>query len=397
MRDNDDQYFMLESTSDEDWNYIVLFDETDIRGGRTRSLLSENEFYISYNGKDWKRWIADPDNYNSRSLYLDAGEKVYIKGNFPNGLNGYRFSTDSNVKAYGNIMSLIYGDDFKDKKTIPAAYCFNNLFNDCSYLEKAPALPATELAEGCYAYMFRKCTSLTRMESALPASIVKWSSYGGMFWGCTSLTQAPDIKATTLEESACQWMFRGCSSLIQAPRIDATTLGVEACCEMFWDCSSLVELPELPATEMSEGCYRSMFVYCTSAERAPRLPATSLAKECYEWMYYGCTNLNYVEVAFDQWPPATDSVTFEWLGEVAEEGTFVCPASLPDVRGISNIPSGWTKTESPLAKGSIALRANHRKAAPQARRARTLRMPQPKVLKKKIDSSANPSAAPCCR
>lgn len=236
------------------------------------------------------------------------------------------------------------------------------------------------------------------MESALPASIVKWSSYGGMFWGCTSLTQAPDIKATTLEESACQCMFRGCSSLIQAPRIDATTLGVEACCEMFWDCSSLVELPELPATEMSEGCYRSMFVYCTSAERAPRLPATTLAKECYEWMYYGCTNLNYIEVAFDQWPSSTDSVTFEWLGEVAEEGTFVCPASLADERSISNIPSGWTKTETPHAKGNFASSGTQRKASPQARRARSPRMPQFKSLEKKLNFQTTPSsAAPCCR
>ena len=35
------------------------------------------------------------------------------------------------------------------------------MFNGCTSLTTAPALPATKLANSCYAYMFEECTSLT--------------------------------------------------------------------------------------------------------------------------------------------------------------------------------------------------------------------------------------------
>lgn len=36
------------------------------------------------------------------------------------------------------------------------------MFNGCSSLTKAPALPATTLAESCYVTMFENCTSMTQ-------------------------------------------------------------------------------------------------------------------------------------------------------------------------------------------------------------------------------------------
>ncbi len=40
------------------------------------------------------------------------------------------------------------------------------MFSGCTSLTKAPELPATTLAEGCYQKMFNKCTKLSRIKVA---------------------------------------------------------------------------------------------------------------------------------------------------------------------------------------------------------------------------------------
>ena len=88
-----------------------------------------------------------------------------------------------------------------------------------------------------------------------------------------------------------------------------------------------------------------MFSNCTSLTTAPALPATTLANWCYMNMFQGCTSLSSVEVAFTNWTGATQ-FTLNWLDGVAASGTFTCPSVLPDTRGISNIPTGWTKVDA---------------------------------------------------
>jgi hypothetical protein len=45
-----------------------------------------------------------------------------------------------------------------------------------------------------------------------------------MFDGCTSLTTAPALPATTLAANCYSYMFYGCTSLTSAPALPATTL-----------------------------------------------------------------------------------------------------------------------------------------------------------------------------
>jgi hypothetical protein len=58
-------------------------------------------------------------------------------------------------------------------------------------------------------------------------------------------------------------------------------------------------------------------------------------------MFQNCTALSSVEVAFTAWMTGTA----EWLNNVAASGTFTCPAQLPDTRGASGIPTGWTRVD----------------------------------------------------
>jgi hypothetical protein len=82
-----------------------------------------------------------------------------------------------------------------------------------------------------------------------------------------------------------------------------------------------------------------MFYNCTAITTAPELPATTLAQGCYNSIFYGCSKLTYIKVHFNAWLSAS---TNSWVGSVKATGTFECPSSLPQTRGSSNIPSGWT-------------------------------------------------------
>ena len=95
------------------------------------------------------------------------------------------------------------------------------MFNGCTNLTTAPALPATTLAVGCYGMMFWGCTSLTTAP-ALPATTLAINCYYYMFRGCTSLTTAPNLPATTLADSCYSSMFYGCSSF----KVSSTQTGI---------------------------------------------------------------------------------------------------------------------------------------------------------------------------
>jgi hypothetical protein len=84
-----------------------------------------------------------------------------------------------------------------------------------------------------------------------------------MFDGCTSLITAPALPATTLENICYSSMFHNCTSLTTAPALPATTLTSECYYDMFNGCISLITAPVLPATITARGCYENMFKGCT--------------------------------------------------------------------------------------------------------------------------------------
>ena len=218
-------------------------------------------------------------------------------------------------------MSLLYGDSFADKESLDGYdYAFARLFEESMIVNAEKIeLPATTLAEGCYAFMFNDCTSLITAP-ALPATAMEYLCYGAMFRGCTSLTAAPSLPATTLANRCYGSMFLGCSSLTAAPA--------------------------LPATTLADLCYMGMFENCTSLTTSPDLPATTLAIECYFYMFNGCKNLNQIKcLATDI---SANACTYNWVKGVAESGLFIKDASMNSwTRGESGIPVGWTVQDYP--------------------------------------------------
>ena len=99
--------------------------------------------------------------------------------------------------------------------TTLASYCYSNMFSSCSSINSTPELPATALANSCYLYMFVNCFSLATAKS-LPATTLAQDCYNNMFCNCISLTTAPVLPATRLDSNmtGCYaGMFRGCTSL----------------------------------------------------------------------------------------------------------------------------------------------------------------------------------------
>ena len=261
------------------------------------------------NGETWTEVTAAPaeDDVPGATLAeLDEGERVLIRGN--NEVYGYysdtqyesvencNFYADSPCYVYGNIMSLISGDDFaglREVKEHAFAYFFVVIDEDFSWVLLKDGnellLPATTLAEYCYYGMFQGCTGLTAVPK-LPAMTLANSCYAHLFDGCTSLTSAPELPATTLVDNCYGYMLSN-TGLIIAPELPATTLANDCYTNMFQGCTNLTAIPELPATTLANRCYNSMFSGCTSLTKAPELPATTLAESCYRYMFEDCTSL----------------------------------------------------------------------------------------------------------
>ena len=360
-----------------------------LENGNIGFTMSTNT--LQYSVDDGTTWsTANPDT----NIPVSNGDKVFVKFTNPvlykenntfTTTNGVcKFYTDCSFNVYGNIMSLIYGDDFNDNQKMSILPVmqdnygntvnmnhFINLFFGCNKLISAEnlVLPATILKDECYGGMFQNCTSLTTAPKILPAASITAYSYSHMFYGCTSLTTAPVLSGTVMGTGCYQNMFEGCTSLVTPPELPAKSLAIDCYDHMFYGCTKLNTTPSvLPATTLAESCYRYMFGGCTNLTTAPAsLPATTLVKSCYSCMFYQCsklvtapvlparilmnscyssmfyhcTRLNYIKALFTTTPNST--YTSSWVNGVASSGTFVKYTSATwSVSGENGSPRGWT-------------------------------------------------------
>ena len=312
---------------------------------------------------------GDKSPVTTADIQVSAGDKVQFYGNGTSITNysGTKiYGGTADVKAYGNIMSLIDEENYATATTLtnnqafrlffqnnvkltdasslllPATtlstQCYQYMFSGCKSLTAAPALPAMTMVQECYQYMFKGCTSLTTAP-ALPATKLDRVCYANMFNGCSSLTAAPaQLPALTLAQQCYQYMFDGCTSLTTAPALPAETLANYCYQYMFNGCSKLTTAPALPATGMKTACYSYMFYGCTSLTTAPTLPATTLASGCYANMFNGCSNLSSITCLATSIGTGTTS---NWVNGVAGTGTFTKASGVNWTTGVNGIPEDW--------------------------------------------------------
>ena len=358
------------------------------------SSTQATSFSYSKDKSKWTDTIVD-NTAKTISIPIKSGDNVYLKGDALTLFNeelfgGLSINSTANIDASGNIMSLLYGDNFTDKTTLPEGgtynfgslfsgnehlinakdlklpattlnySCYSSMFEGCTSLATSPALPATTLAENCYEFIFSGCTSLTTAPE-LPATTLAPGCYGYMFSDCTSLSTSPELPATTLADNCYNGMFSGCTSLTNATLLQATTLASSCYSSMFSGCTAITTSPTLPVTALADSCYSAMFLGCTSLTTAPVLPAVTLANSCYERMFYRCSKLNNITMLATD-ISATNCLT-NWVGGVASTGTFTKAKSMTSLpTGESGIPTGWTvvdatdyMTLSALGDGEITI------------------------------------------
>lgn len=192
-------------------------------------------------------------------------------------------------KVYGNILSVVHGQNFKSDKTIPFVSADKSALS--AFFMNSKVVDASELI--------------------LPTNLIV-GSFEVMFMSCSNLEVAPQLPAKELTDNCYVGMFQGCSSLVQAP--------------------------ELPATTLTTGCYSRMFMSCSSLETAPDLPAEILVTGCYSTMFNGCQSLNYIKCLATN--PSPD-YTGGWVISVSNSGTFVKDANTDWQTNPNGIPSGW--------------------------------------------------------
>ena len=251
-------------------------------GGYTISGLQ----YSVNNGK-WENVVVDKE-----VTFGGTNGDLRLRGTNINGTasewstySTITFTDDVNVACTGNILTLLDWRNYNIVETNKAKFC--SLFKDCSVLTTAPELPATKLAEHCYASMFSGCTSLTSAPK-LPAIELAKYCYLYMFYGCTRLTSASELPATTLANDCYDSMFYGCTSLTSAPKLPATTLARSCYSSMFFGCSSLTSAPKLSAIELARACYCKMFYCCENLLSVTMLaPSDQISKAtncCLNWL-----------------------------------------------------------------------------------------------------------------
>ena len=263
-------------------------------------------------------WYSYSSSINSEIIY--KGTNVLLKGTFRETNTPIVFSGHFNIK--GNIMSLMYGDDFKDQFNFYSSNTywyngFHELFKNTKIINaKNLILPATSLILNCYASMFEGCLELISAPK-LPALNLSQGCYCKMFKGCILLTKAPELPALQMKTECYAYMFEDCISLLKAPELPATSLWYQCYEGMFKNCKSITSTPEFKKSTINN-CYASMFEGCSSLKNISELPATSLGHHCYYKMFKDCTSLidiSYLTIG-------NENSTFERGG--GNDGTYTC-------------------------------------------------------------------------
>ena len=207
--------------------------------------------------------------------YLVDGQyndNITFKGQLTaNGTNGIgQFGATGMFNVYGNVMSLIYGDNFIGQTAMTADYNFAHLFEGCNWLQDAHelVLPSTTLRPHCYDSMFKNCASITEL---------------------------PYLKAMNLAEGCYSYMYYGCETIY------------------------VLDADYLPATTLSTSCYSHMFEG-SGLGITPYLPAETLVSGCYDYMFAN-TEVHLVQSNFTTEPGTT--YTNNWLYNVSETGIFL--------------------------------------------------------------------------
>lgn len=220
-----------------------------IYSNRTTAMITSVSYSLD-NGKTWTTLTNDGSTTQTITTpIIKPGKRVIWKGiatTYDTEFHYARtsaFSSTGNFKAYGNVLSMILGDNFANTSLLPETWNLRNLFYRCYKITDASGIVFPDITtNACYYGMFYQCTSLVYAPNIIPALTLLDYSCTEMFSGCTNLVRASELSATAMGNSSCSKMYYGCTSLSSAPTILPLVIPKYGCYQMFYNCSSLNEL-----------------------------------------------------------------------------------------------------------------------------------------------------------
>ena len=249
--------------------------------------------------------VDDNDRYSTSSVFYST-KKYEVEGNIMSLIYGDNFATQTTVDEAGyNFAMLFYAKDKTNNlynaknlilpiKIVPQ-YCYLRMFQNSAQLKYAPRkIDAEEIGYYSCMSMFYSCSELIEAPEELPAMTIGEGGYRALFSYCGKLEKAPELPATTIAKQAYYQFCQYCHNLKYGPSVlPALEVGYETYRSMFWECYELEKAPEILATSVGFAGMKQMFRKCNSLTHAPELPATTIGEQCYEYMFECCANLTH--------------------------------------------------------------------------------------------------------
>jgi len=195
-------YFYVEDVSGSDNTLSIV---------KTDSSAPTIEVFKSTDTVSWTS-MGNTDT-TAITATIPANGKLYLKATATNWASSIDFytniSTTGNFNIGGNIMSLLYGDNFESGNLIDGTnnYAFTGLFTTTNVVNANNLILPTGTARSCYNFMFRYCY-LLETTPILPATILARFSCRAMFYDCSRvnsvITYASNISAV---DCTAGWLY----------------------------------------------------------------------------------------------------------------------------------------------------------------------------------------------
>jgi surface protein len=245
--ENSLKYLTFEALEDNSGVYI--FKRKDPTIERTINLQ-----YSLDSGETWSSYTMPDANASGATISLSKGQSVMFKGNNPEGYNetywdnsnfqiklAHRFNCCGNCKLYGNVMSLIYDDNFIDKTEVPNNGSFGMLFvNNTGITEAVITFPENYNSKKMGYSIFANCSNLKTI--VFECGDFQDAIY---FGNCDSKLNACHLNIRLNNCTSCKSMFNGCKSLTSLDLSKWNTSNVTNMEFMFNQCSGLTSVGDL--------------------------------------------------------------------------------------------------------------------------------------------------------
>ena len=283
-------YFTIES----------LEDNNQIKMQRSKTPTNPT---LSYSLDDGETWTTVIVSGTITFATINTGQKIIFKGTnakFATTWDTYNYFTASKqFKVYGNIMSLLNGDNFKENSEFDSSSNHN------------------------FAGLFRTTYIVDVSNLILPALTLYYSSYNGMFRGATNLEYGPKLlPALNVPQDGYSSMFEGCVKLVEGPEILATSVsGTGALNRMF--------------------CMNRNSKVTAAMTKSPILRITNpqTQNNTYQQLFCGNGNINEITILIQ----GTNLSFTNWLANTNSSGVIKTLSGTTFANGVSGLPSGWTK------------------------------------------------------